>query len=128
MNTRQFETGQGVHRVEAQVTFCGEDLVVCLGGGDTPHVGAVALALPRPSLADSNQPSASASVLCVTGHKEDELARAIGLELATEFGCKVSVSAGLHVDNATPDDITLLQHNSAHIVSELKGFLRDRQQ
>jgi hypothetical protein len=52
----------------------GEDLCVALYGGDRPHIGAVAISQPRPSLADPAVASATTSVVAVLGHKEDMLA------------------------------------------------------
>jgi gallate decarboxylase subunit D len=112
--------GAGRHRVEAVIVFCGPDISVSFGGGESPHIGAVALGVPRPSLADASKPSASASVLCVTGHKEDEIVRAAALELATVFTCRVIVAAGLHVDNATAEDIRLLDENYGAVLFEVK--------
>jgi len=119
---RSISVGQGEapHRVEAAIVFCGPDISVCFGGGEAHHIGAVALGIPRPSLADSSMPSASASVLCVTGHKEDQLARAAALELATLFACRVNVTVGLHVDGATAEDIRLLDENYGAVLSEVK--------
>ena len=62
---------------------CGRDYSITLSGGDVPHIGATALAVPRESLDQSKglngekKKSSSASVICVTGHKEDELARRV---------------------------------------------------
>jgi hypothetical protein len=63
------------------------------------------------------------SLLCVTGHKEDELARAAAHELATEFACRVNVTVGLHVDHATSDDIALLFENCSVTLAEAKRWL-----
>jgi hypothetical protein len=115
--------GDAPHRVEAVVVFCGPDVTVCIGGGKVPHIGAVALGIPRPSLADSMAPSASASVLCATGHKEDELARTAVLELATAFGCRVAATVGLHVDSATAADIRLLNQNYAAVLVGIKRLV-----
>jgi len=120
MRSMSFGHGEAPHRVEAAVVFCGPDISVCFGGGEAHHIGAVALGIPRPSLADSSTPSASASVLCVTGHKEDQLARVAALELATLLGCRVNVTAGLHVDGATAEDIRLLDENYGAVLSEVK--------
>ncbi|MHB1136869.1 MAG: prenylated flavin chaperone LpdD [Coriobacteriia bacterium] len=119
--------GHGVARtrVEAVIVSCGPDVSVCFGGGEGPHIGAVALAIPRPSLADPAAPSASASVLCVTGHKEDELARNAALEVATALGCRVSVSVGLHVDDATPADIREMAENHRIVLAQVIELLRD---
>jgi len=115
--------GEYPYRVEIALALVGPDISVTIGGGDAYHIGATALAVPRPSLADAAAPSASASVICVTAHKEDELARAAALELATEFGCRVSVSAGIHVDDATAEDITLLLKHYGAALAEAKRWI-----
>ncbi|WP_419780825.1 hypothetical protein [Maridesulfovibrio sp.] len=83
----------------------GKDLNVSLYGGDEAHIGAVALAVPHAGLREREKTDASVSVLAVTGHKEDELARRIGYALATAFNCTVSVSCGIHLVKATKQEI-----------------------
>ncbi|MHB1018348.1 MAG: prenylated flavin chaperone LpdD [Coriobacteriia bacterium] len=112
-------------RVEAVIVSCGPDVSVCFGGGEGPHIGAVALGIPRPSLADPSAPSASASVLCVTGHKEDELARSAALELATALGCRVNVSVGLHIDDAIPAEIREMAENHRIVLAQVIELLAD---
>lgn len=114
------QIGTGVHIVEAVVVLCGKDINICCGGGDTFHIGASALAVPRPSLADATKNSASASVLCVTSHKEDEIAREAALRFATIFKTRVNITCGLHIDNATADDINLLHRNYLQILDEIQ--------
>ncbi|MDR3349212.1 MAG: hypothetical protein LBO03_06380 [Acidaminococcales bacterium] len=111
LKTSQFKTGEGLHKVAAMVTLCGKDVAVTIGGGDTPHVGAAALASPRPSLKKDGSVSASASVLCVMGHKDDMPARTAALRLASELNVNVAVSVGLHIDDATEKDFTAIQSN-----------------
>lgn len=82
-----------------------------------PHIGAVAVAVPRKSLIGDGSNSASASVICITGHKEDEIARQIALRLSSEWQCVVTVSAGVHIDGAKKDDIDKLCANM-HELSE----------
>lgn len=124
MKTHSIGHGEGRLRVEAVVALPGPDISVCFGGGEAPHIGAVALGIPRPSLMDPTVPSASASVLCATGHKEDELARSAALELATVFGCRVSVSVGLHVDDATAADIREMAENHRIVLDGVIELLR----
>lgn len=83
----------------------GQDLNVSLHGGDVAHIGAVALAVPHPGLRDKEEVDASVSLLAVTGHKEDELARKISYALATAFNCTVSAACGIHLENATAQEI-----------------------
>lgn len=117
------KTGEGIYTVEATATVCGKDYNVCIGGGDTYHIGAVALGIPRPSLADAAKISASASVLCVTAHKEDEVARETALRLATLLNTRVVVTCGLHIDDASSEDIKKLYENYLLVLAELESKL-----
>lgn len=72
-----------------------QGITVSLFGG-IPHVGSTALAIPRPSLKDPSRTSATSSVLNVTGHKDDELARRLAESLAAGLNRVVAVTAGVH--------------------------------
>ena len=111
MRSFNVAAGEGAHRVEVLCTLIGADVCLCIAGGRPPHIGAAALAVPRESLRRDGELSASASVLCVTGHKEDELAREAALRFAARLGGNVLVSAGLHIDRAGARDISLLLEN-----------------
>jgi hypothetical protein len=126
MRVLQFNTGTGIHKIEAAAVFSGKDISIVIGGGDTPHIGASAVASPRESLKKDGSISATASVHCVMGHKDDMPARTAALRLASELNTTVSVSVGLHIDNPTEDDFTKIQNNFNEIlellVSNLKCF------
>lgn len=113
------KVGKTPYTVEANIIQCGRDLNICIAGGDTYHIGAAALAIPRPSLADARQTSASVSVFCVTGHKEDELARNTALLLASQLNTRVIVTCGLHIDNATTQDIQILYENYLLLTNQI---------
>lgn len=116
------KVGEPPHLVEAEVVVAGDDLNLYIGGGQRYHIGAVALAVPRKSLA-SDANSASVSVLCVVGHKEDEIARQAALELAASSGCNVNVAVGMHIDQATQADIQVLFENFQKVLSKIKENL-----
>ena len=117
--------GIGNHRVEVAAFSCGKDIVVVIEGGTRYHVGAVALAVPRPSIADPGKVSASASVLCVTGHKEDELARNIALQMASFLNCTVTVIAGIHINEANAQNISELTANCTYAIKKLMDKISD---
>jgi hypothetical protein len=98
-------TKQGEYDVEAHVRSVGEDLLVAISGGEKPHIGAVAVAQPRPSLKDPTVTSATASVICYVGHKEDDLAKHAAEKLAASFNTRVVVTAGIHWDNLSEKGI-----------------------
>lgn len=111
--------GPGAPRIEVQAQWVGADLVVTIGGGTRAHVGAVAVAQPRPSLKGDGSVSATASVITLLGHKEDDLARWAALHLAAKLNRTVVVTAGLHVDNADLPEVVQLDAEARRLVSAL---------
>ncbi|WP_462325079.1 prenylated flavin chaperone LpdD [Desulfoplanes sp.] len=112
--------------VRIRVLPMGEDLCVAVSGGDREHIGAVALAEPRPSLRDGKTTSATVSVLAVTGHKEDELARGVAKEMASALNARVSVSCGIHVDQAGDRQIGEVVAAVGELTREMIRILQDR--
>ena len=110
------KTNKGSYDIEAYVRYVGKDLVVIIWGGERPHVGAVAIAQPRPSLKDPDITSSTASVFCLLGHKEDELAKAVSEILAASLDATVVVTAGIHWDDITEEGITTVLENTRILV------------
>lgn len=108
-------TGSGRLDLMAQALWVGPDLVVLVTGGELPHVGAVAVAAPRPSLADPSLTSATASVFIYPSHKEGHLAQATAELLAAKLETRVVVTAGCHWDNLDPDGITQVSANGRRL-------------
>jgi hypothetical protein len=104
------------YQVKLETHMLGEDLLVVLTGGQRPHCGAVALAVPY-------KQTASCSLLSMPQHKDGDLAKPLDERIAKRTGKNVVLVAGLHVDNATPDDIQMLVDNSEKEVERfLEGF------
>jgi len=79
------KTDKGNFDLEASVRFVGKDLLVAIWGGERPHIGAVAIAQPRPSLKDPAQISSTGSVFC-QGPSSDQLYRVSFLSHGTQGG------------------------------------------
>jgi hypothetical protein len=107
-----FAAGEGRHRVWGTALLTSESLSVNLLGGAVPHIGAVAIGVPRQSLAHQERQSATTSVFALVGHKEDELARSMATELARGLGITSVVMAGVHLERARPVDIALVLQNA----------------
>lgn len=108
-------TGSGRLDLTAQAFEVGPDLVVLVTGGELPHVGAVAMAAPRPSLTDPALTSATASVFTYPSHKEDRLAQAIAELLSAKLVTRVVVTAGCHWDNLDPEGIKQVNTNGRRL-------------
>lgn len=107
MDMIKIESGCGKYSVALTAMRCGNDLNVSVTGGTSAHIGAVSLAVYEPERA-----SATVSTLCVYTHRDDVLSRAIAKELSSRLGCTVCVSAGIHIDDASPQDILTLRENA----------------
>lgn len=97
--------------IESIVVKCGKDLNVTIGGGEKYHIGAAAIAVPRFEYKENKKRTASTSVICVQGHREDELTYKVAKYLATSLDCTVSASIGIHIDNITKEEYDQLLKN-----------------
>lgn len=89
--------------VTLNILWQGQDLQVICSGGQA-HIGAVALASPHPptDVADGEKMD---GLLAVPGHREDMLAARMARRLADELNCVVCVTAGIHFDSITKEEI-----------------------
>ncbi len=119
-----FNYGRGDFQIEAVVVSCGYDLVVTVGGGTHLHTGAVAVAALHPSLKDPNRLTATASIIAFAGHKEDQIARAAAIRLANALGTNVTVCAGLHIDDASQEEIDRLVNNFNALIERVEEYFQ----
>ena len=102
----------GDYSLEAAIRVLGGDLLIAVWGGTRPHIGAVGIAHPRPSLKDTKQISATASVYTVVGHKEDTIVQQMAKQISSALNRMVVVTAGIHWDNLTPEAIEKIVANT----------------
>ncbi len=117
-------TNEGEYDLSAGVRLIGDDILVAIWGGEKPHIGAVAAAQPRPSLKDPNVMSSSASVICYLGHKDDNLAKEAAETLAAAFNTNVVVTAGIHWDDLSQEDIRRIKKNSEILLNSVLRRIR----
>jgi hypothetical protein len=122
MTTVMVKTDAERYNLEATAVWIGPDLLVYIWGGEAPHIGAVAMAQPRPSLADPSVTSSTASVFTYVGHKEDLLAKQTAEALSAALKAKVVVTAGIHWDGLDQAGIETVVANS----KALLGLLLER--
>jgi hypothetical protein len=124
-----FSVGSGKFRVNVSLFMVNGGIVAAVGGGERPHIGAVAIAVPHTNL--KNQlPNGSSSVITLLGHKDDVLAKSISEKLAESLNQVVVAVAGVHVDNASKSDIELLVSNcmacTEKAICHLKKLLKPK--
>lgn len=128
MLVQDFTFGKDNFLIEAVFVAVGDDYAVIFAGGERRHIGAIAIGYPRLSLKNDGSYSASASVFCLSGHKEDMLARMAALELSKAFRHNVVVTVGIHIDNATPEAIGIIESHFKFLLEQIVewGELRFR--
>ncbi len=109
MQTFRVQISAEGFKVHGLVQKLGEDLLISLWGGTKPHIGAVGMAEPRPSLKDPQKWSATSSNFTFPHHKEDLLVKRLSEKIASQCRAKVVVTAGFHWDNLKPREIRLVE-------------------
>lgn len=106
--------GEGRLRVHIQATLTADGLAVVLTGGERPHVGGMAMSVPR-----SRTGRPDTWVIPRPGHRDSAAATPVAELLCRETGYCTAVIAGLHVDRATPEEIDTLLRNSQEAARQL---------
>lgn len=117
---------KGRFKIQASVQEVGPDILVSIWGGTHPHIGAIGMATPRPSLQDPKKWSATSSTFTFVGHKEDSLVKMISEKLATELKRTVVVTAGIHWDALSAEDIQTIENLTQKLLGLIQGKLRGR--
>jgi hypothetical protein len=113
----KIKTEKDSYNLEAFVREIGQDLLVAIWGGERPHIGAVAVAQPRQSLKDQRLTSATASVFCYPGHKDDTVAKEAAEKISSALKANVTVTVGIHWDDIDEAAIRCVVENSRHLVT-----------
>ena len=111
--------GRSPYRVKAEVGCIGSDILVALYGGSKPHIGSVAVALPRKSLQHKSVMSATSSVYNFLGHKDGVVAQRLSEMLAAKLNRKVVVVAGIHIEGITSKGIEEVVKNCDEITTKI---------
>lgn len=98
---------------EITVTDCG--IQVGLYGGDKSHIGAVGIAAPDGNI----------TVTQFEGHKEGVLCQQWCEALFKIVRCPVVMSAGVHYDKASKEDILQILEQCAMLLDELIKFFQN---
>jgi gallate decarboxylase subunit D len=126
MSDLRLSVGTMPFYIEAVALRCGDDWNVTIGGGTRYHIGATAVAFALPSFKDPERMTGTVSVITLPGHKEDEVARSGALKLAKALETTVTVSVGIHIDNATWEEVQKLVSLFDQLIDELAQAMGDK--
>ena len=119
--------GDGKLVVTGSLTLNDGGGVLQLYGGTSEHVGSVTVSVPRPSLIDRNRTSVTSSVINLPSHKEEMVGRPAAEMLAVALDRPVVCVAGIHVDEATDEELMLLTKHCEEVVRILMRSVTARE-
>lgn len=86
-------------KLKVSVILAGGDVSICIHGGDKPHIGCTALAVPHPGICEKDKKSSTVSVINVTGHRDGSAAEYCAKRISGELKCVAAVSCGIHYND-----------------------------
>lgn len=110
--------------LEVSAAFVGEDVLVCLQGGERPHLGCVVQTEPRESLTGDGSVSATSSVLNYPGHKDEVVCRYVAEKISRELKRRVVCTGGFHKDGITIEEIREVQRAVETVTEKIVVKLR----
>jgi len=116
--------GAPPHTVVFRAWDTSNGVVGCITGGESPHVGGVVLAVPRASLTGEGV-SCDCWLSPVPGHKDLDIAVPIAKLICISMGVPVTITAGIHIDGATGDDIAEISINCKAAGDAMVSLLRN---
>lgn len=102
-------SGRGKYKVWLSSHRIGDDLVFFLSGGERAHVGGVVIA----------EPGKKVKTVRLTGHYDDIVLKPIAETACKKYKTKVIAVGGVHVDNATKEEINLLVKNCEKLLQKI---------
>lgn len=120
-----YTVSEGAGRCQVSLTMLntGRGWVGSLTGGEVPHVGGIVLATPRPSLQGTGGISCDLSSVPVPNHLDNEVGIPVAKVLCIALQSVVSLSSGIHIDDAQPEELRIISHNC---LAAAERFLAER--
>ena len=100
------EAGEGKYRVWLKKEMLDRGIICVVGGGERSHVGSVVVKVP------GEEPN----VIRLEGHYDDVVLLPIAEEAAMKYGETAVAVGGVHVDDATEEEIELLVKNCRELL------------
>jgi len=102
-------SGEGKYKVWLEKHELDEGLVFILGGGERSHIGGIVLC----------EPGKNSEVIRLEGHYDDIVLKPIAEAACKKYDIKIVAVGGVHVDDATQDEIDLLVENCKKLIDDL---------
>jgi len=99
-------SGEGKYKVFIKEIRNGNDLIYILGGGERSHIGGIVIC----------QPGKKTKSTRIEGHYDDIVLSPIAEAACKKYKTKVVAVGGVHVDNATKEEIDILVKNCKELI------------
>jgi hypothetical protein len=96
-----YTAGEGKYKVWLKEENLGDNKVYILGGGEKPHIGGVVV----------KEPGKEFQVIGLEGHYDHMVLKPIAEEACKKYNTTVCAVGGVHIDDASKDEIDLLVKN-----------------
>lgn len=102
-------SGEGKYKVWLKEEKVGDGLLYVLGGGERTHIGGIVFC----------EPNKEPQVIRLEGHYDDIVLKTIAEASCQKYKKKVVAIGGVHVDNASKEEIDILVENCNNLVDKL---------
>jgi hypothetical protein len=123
--TFEVTEGSGKYEIQLSCLRCEGGLIVSLLGGEYSHVGGVVLASPRAQQRE-NRRFEDVWDIPVPGHLDTIAALPLARALCRRSRMPVTVTCGIHIDDATKADLEQIMSNCDKALQKLLVLLEER--
>jgi len=99
-------SGEGKYKVFLEQKKLDDDLVYILGGGEKSHIGGLVIC----------EPDKKPKVIRLGSHRDYIVLKPIAEAACKKYNTKVVAIGGIHIDNASKEEIELLVKNCKELV------------
>ncbi len=99
-------SGEGKYKVWLDKIELDEDIVCVVGGGEKSHIGSVVIVVP------GDKPN----VMARKGHHDHEVLVPLAEGICGKLNQTVVVVGGIHIDNATEEEINIIKSNCEELL------------
>ena len=99
-------SGEGKYKVWLKKEKVGDNFLYVLGGGERTHIGGIVFC----------EPDKKPQTVRLEGHYDDVVLKPIAETACKKYKTKVVAVGGVHVDNASKEEINLLIKNCKELV------------
>jgi hypothetical protein len=101
--------GDGRTKVFLEVKELDDDLILILSGGEKSHVGGVVIC----------EPGKKVQMISLPNHSDYVVLKPLAENACKKFDKKVIALGGIHIDNATKDEIDIIIRNCENLIKHL---------